>query len=40
MALEKRLVEGYILDGDQALAGLELDDAVNEQKRVAVGKQA
>jgi hypothetical protein len=37
VALKKRLVEGYILDGYQALAALELDDSVNQQKRVAVG---
>jgi hypothetical protein len=40
VALEKGLVEGYILDGYQALGALELDDSVNQQKRVAVGKEA
>jgi len=40
VALKERLIHGYILDGHQALAALELDDAVNQQKRVAVGKQS
>ncbi len=39
VALEKRLVDGHILDGHQALGGLELDDPVDQQKRVAVGKK-
>jgi hypothetical protein len=38
VALEKGLVEGYILDGYQALGALELDNSVNQQKRVAVGE--
>ena len=38
VALKKGLVHGHILDGYQALAALELDDSVNQQKRVAVGK--
>jgi hypothetical protein len=40
VALKEGLVHGDILDRYQALAALELDNSVNQQKRVAVGKQA
>src|SRR6185437_8639254 len=36
MSLEERLVDGDVFDGDAALAGLEFNDAVNQEKRVAV----
>ncbi len=39
VALEERLVDGHILDGHQALAALELDHSVDQQKRVTVRKE-
>ena len=36
VALEERLVDGDVLDADDALALLELEDAVHEQERIAV----
>jgi len=39
VALEERLVDGHVLDGYHALGGLELDDAVEQQKRIAVGQE-
>ena len=36
VAREVRLVDGDVLDGDDALLRLHLDDAVDEQERVAV----
>ena len=40
VALKKGLVHGHILDGYQALAALELNHSVDQQKRVAVRKQS
>jgi hypothetical protein len=40
MALEKGLVDGHVLDGNQTLARLALDDPIDQQERVAVRQQA
>jgi hypothetical protein len=39
VALEKRLVHGHVLDGDHALPALELNNAVDQEKGVAVGQE-
>jgi hypothetical protein len=37
MSLKKRLVDGDILDGYQALRAFEFDNPVDQQERVTVG---
>ena len=39
VALEELLVDGDVLDGDDALVGLHLDDAVDEEEGVAVRQE-
>jgi RecB family exonuclease len=39
VALEERLVDGDVLDRHRALEAVELDDAVDQQERVAVRQQ-
>jgi hypothetical protein len=39
VALEKRLVDGDILDGDQAFSRLELDNAIDQQEGVAMRQE-
>ena len=38
VALEERLVDAHVLDRHDAPAGLELEHAVDEQERIAVGQ--
>jgi hypothetical protein len=40
VSCEMRLVYGDVLDGDDALATIDLDDAVDEKERVAMRKNA
>ena len=39
MALEERFVDGNVLDGDDTLAGLQLDHAVDQEEGVAMRQQ-
>jgi hypothetical protein len=39
MPLEKRLVDGHVFDGYQALRAFEFDNPVDQQERVTVGKK-
>jgi hypothetical protein len=39
VAVEERFVDGDVLDGHDPLGALELDDAVDQQKRIAVGQK-
>jgi hypothetical protein len=39
VALEVGFVNGDVLDGDDALAGFHLEDAVDEEEGIAVGEE-
>jgi hypothetical protein len=40
MALEEGLVLGHILEAKDAMAGLDLEHAIDQQHRIAVGQDA